>query len=143
MHFDFQSRQIRRGIAFAAVMIYVILFFLLYPRFREGTAAIVILPVAIIAWLGGVRPGLLAGVLSFPLNTLLLDMVGIRANPWAVVTQSGGGPGSIAIVLIGFIVGLLHDQRDNIARELVQRQQVENTLSESEQRYRMLFESTQ
>jgi len=143
MHFDLPPRQGRWGIAFAILIAYVLLFFLLYPRFREGSAALAILPVAVIALLGGTQVGLLAGILSFPLNTLLLNMVETQANPWAVVILSGGGPGSVAIVLIGLIVGLLHDQRDRIAQDLVQRQQVESALGESERRYRTLFESTQ
>lgn len=143
MGFDLQSRHARWGITFAVLITYVLLFFLLYPRFKEGSAALVILPVAAIAGLGGIRPGLLAGVLSFPLNTLLLNIVGIRANPWAVIIESGGGPGSMAIVIIGLVVGILHDQRDQIARELAQRQQVESALSKSEQHYHMLLESTQ
>ncbi|HEX9333135.1 MAG TPA: PAS domain-containing protein, partial [Anaerolineales bacterium] len=132
MHFDLRSRQGRWGIAFAILIAYLLLFFLLYPRFGENSTTLVILPIVVIAWLGGARVGLLAGVLSFPLNTLLLNILGIRTNPWTVVVQSGG-PESVAIVLVGFIVGLLHDQR----------QKVESVLSESEQRYRKLFESTQ
>ena len=143
MRFDLQPRQGRWAIAFAALSAYVVLFFLLYPQFRESSAALAVLPVAVIAWLGGMRTGLLAGVLSFPLNMLLLNLVEIRANPWAVVIQSGGGPGNVAIVLIGIVVGLLHDQRDQIARELAQRQQVESILGESEQRHRTLLESAQ
>jgi diguanylate cyclase (GGDEF)-like protein/PAS domain S-box-containing protein len=133
----------RWGYALAALGAYVLLFFLLYPRFREGTAALAILPVAVIAWLGGIWPALIAGLLSFPLNTLLLNLVEPRAIPWGIILQSGGGPGSVMIVLIGLVVGLLHDQRERIARELAQRQQAEKALSESEERHRTLLESTQ
>ncbi|HET9589854.1 MAG TPA: diguanylate cyclase [Anaerolineales bacterium] len=142
MRFDLQSSRGRWAIALAALGAYVLLFFLLYPRFREGSAALAILPVALIAWLGGARAGILAGVLSFPLNTLLLNLVEPRPNPWGIILESGGGPGSAAIVLIGLIIGLVRDQRSQIAEELARRRQAESALVESEQRYRTLFEST-
>src|SRR5687767_2967466 len=113
-----QASQTRWGIAFGTLLAYALAFFLLYPLFGEGTAALAILPVAVIAWLGGTRVGVLAGLLSFPVNTLLLNLVEPRAFPWEIIFQSGGGPGSLTIVLIGLIVGILRDQRDWIAREL-------------------------
>ena len=71
---NLQTRKVRWGIAFGTLTGYVLVFFLLYPQFREGTAALAILLVSVIAWTGGVRPGLFAGILSFPLNTLLLNL---------------------------------------------------------------------
>src|SRR5689334_5720658 len=143
MRFDLSPQQRQWGIALAVLVAYVLLFFLLYPQFKEGTAALVVLPVAIIAWMGGARIGLLAGVLSLPLNTLLLNLVAVRTNPWKVVFQSGGGPGSAAIVLIGFFVGLLYDQRVQISQQVAQLQQVRGALSEGEEQYRTLYESMQ
>jgi diguanylate cyclase (GGDEF)-like protein/PAS domain S-box-containing protein len=140
---NLQTRWVRWGIAFGTLIAYVLVFFLLYPRFREGTAALAILLVALIAWLGGAKPGLFAGVLSFPLNTLLLNLAEPRSSPWAIVIQSGGGPGSLAIVFIAFIVGLLHDHQVQIAQELTYRQEIESALIESEQRHRLLLESSQ
>src|SRR5688572_9101376 len=140
---NLQTRKVRWGIVFGAVIAYVLIFFLLYPRFREGTAALAILLVSVIAWMGGAKPGLFAGILSFPLNTLLLNLAEPRSSPWTIVIQSGGGPGSLAIVFIAFIVGLLHDHQVHIARELTYRQQIESALIESEQRHRLLLESSQ
>src|ERR1041384_7129203 len=143
MRFDLQSSQRRWGIAFTVVIAYVLMFFLLYPRFKEGTAALVVLPVILIAWVGGALIGFLAGGLSLLLNTLLLNLVAVRTDPWRVVFQSGGGPGSVAIVLIGFIVGLLYDQRVQISQQVAQLQQIRSALSEGKAQYRTLFESTQ
>src|SRR5215216_2430661 len=139
--FNLQNPQ-RIAITLAVVSLYVLLFFFFYPNFKEGCAALAVLPVALIAWLGGAQVGLLTGALSFPLNTLLLNLVAMRAEPWKVVFQSGGGPGAVAIVLIGFAVGFLRDQQDDLTKEITQRQQAERDLREGEERYRMLFEST-
>jgi diguanylate cyclase (GGDEF)-like protein/PAS domain S-box-containing protein len=141
VRFDVHTRSVGWGIAIGSIIVYIVLFFFLYPQFREGSAALAILPVAVVALLQGYRSGLVAGLLSFLLNTLLLNLAEPRKDPWGILIQSGGGPGSLAIVLIGFVVGLLHDQQDLVSRELIQRQQVERALSESEQRYRVLFES--
>jgi diguanylate cyclase (GGDEF)-like protein/PAS domain S-box-containing protein len=142
MRFDIYDRR-PIWITFAAVATYVLLFFLLYPSLKEAGAALAILPVVVISWLGGARAGLLAGVLSFPLNTLLLNIVVLRANPWGIVIESGGGPESLAIVLIGFAVGFLRDQNVIRTNELSQYRNAELALIESEERYRTLFESSQ
>lgn len=143
MFLNHQSRQMRLGIAIGIVIVYVLAFFLLYPRFQEGTAVLVILPVIMIAWCSGSVPGLLAGILSFPINTLLLNLTEPRASPLSIVIQSGGGAESLAIVLIGFLIGVIHDQREQIARELNHYQQVENSLRESEQHHRSLLEAAE
>src|SRR5687767_9822564 len=143
MYSTLQPRQARWGIVFAALSVYILLFFMLYPRVGEGSAALAILPVALIAWFAGARAGLVAGLLSFPLITVLLNLAEPRSNPWAVILQSGGGPGMLAIVLIGYGIGLLHAQRVQLLRELARRQQVETSLNESEERQRTVLESAQ
>jgi diguanylate cyclase (GGDEF)-like protein/PAS domain S-box-containing protein len=141
MRLNLRPHQARWGISFLVLSTYLLLFFLLYPDFREGTAALVILPVAVIAWQGGARAGLSAGILSLPLNTLLLNLAEPRISPWTVVIQSGGGPGSLVIALLGIVVGLIHDQQSRMAQELASRQPMEDALREGEQRYRKLLET--
>ena len=143
MFSNHQTRQVRLGFLIGLVIAYVLAFFQLYSFLQEDIIALAILPVAIIAWSSGSRTGVVAGILSFPINTLLLNLAEPRANPLAVVLQSGGGLGSLAIVLIGFLVGLIRDQQVQIARELAYGKQVENALRESEQRHRTFVEAAQ
>ena len=102
-----------------------------------------ILPVTLIAWRNGRWPGLLAGILSLPVNTLLLNMVEPRTNPLSILFPSGFGMGSLAIALAGFLIGVIHDQRVQIADERAYRNQVESNLRESEQRHRRFLEAAQ
>jgi len=80
MHSDVQLHQRRRGIVLAILLLYALIFCFLYPRFREGSAAFTVLAVATIAWTGGARTGALAGLASFPLNMILLNLVAARTN---------------------------------------------------------------
>jgi len=62
----------------AAVLVaYVLVYPLLYPALAEVTNLLSLVPVVVAAWLFGMRGGLLVGVLSFPINVLLMQLVGI------------------------------------------------------------------
>src|SRR3989304_3130777 len=91
--------------ALGAVGAYVLLFLLLYPGQGAGMAALSFLPVAVTAWLWGLWAGLLAGLLSIPLNTLLLNIGGYQPGGWDVVLRSGGGAGSLGVVVVCAVVG--------------------------------------
>ncbi len=143
MRFNLQSPRVRVGLAIAVVSAYVLAFFLLYPQFGAGEVALAVLPVTLIAGLGGTWIGLLAGVLSLPVNTLLLNLAAPGHHGWDVLLQRGGGPVSLAIILMGLFVGRLRDVQAQLTRHLAQRQQVEATVRETEQRYRALLEAAQ
>ena len=65
-------------------------------------AALVVVPVAVIAWLRGWRVGLLAGVLAGPLNQLLYDASGYAG-------ASSLLPSALASVAVGVAVGALSE----------------------------------
>lgn len=88
-----------------------------------GVAALSALPVVVTGWALGLRMGIIGGILAFPLNTLLLNLTG--DGGWDVVIQGGGGPGSLAIVLIGATVGRMHDLSQQAKNELEERLRAE------------------
>jgi len=126
--------------ALGAVGAYVLLFLLLYPGQGAGMAALSFLPVAVTAWLWGLWAGLLAGLLSIPLNTLLLNIGGYQPGGWDVVLHSGGGAGSLVLLLIGVVVGRMSDLGKQVQQQLAERQRTEEALRQSEQRFRALIE---
>ena len=141
MRLEYQTPKVRLGIIIAILILYGVVFFLLFPRFGEGTTALVVLPVVIIAWLGGAWIGLSAGILSFLLNALLLSAADPTVTPWVLIVQRSRVPENAVILLIGFIVGLMRDQQNKIVQVLTERQLLDSAISQSEQRYRVLFES--
>lgn len=64
------------------------------------------------------RWGILAGLMVFPLNTLLFNLHG--ETGWDVVFRVGGFPGTIAVVIVSGIMGFLHDTRQD-RENLIQR----------------------
>ena len=63
-----------------------------------------------LAWLWGFRAGLVAGLLSLPLNTLLLNLAGQEGWDAFAVFRQGGWLGQVMIVLIGAGIGRLKEE---------------------------------
>ncbi len=103
----------------AASSIYGVAFIPLYTALGAGAAAISALPVAVTGWALGLRGGILAGVIAFPLNILLLNLVGEPG--WDAVIRSGGAAGTVVLVLIGGTVGRIRDLREKLKSELDER----------------------
>ncbi|MAG37219.1 MAG: hybrid sensor histidine kinase/response regulator [Dehalococcoidia bacterium] len=127
----------RLAVVLAATLAYIVAFLPLYPLTQGGTAAAAIVPVVLAGWLFGMRVGIVAGALAFPLTVLLLNLAG---GPGFAMMIRIGGPGSISLVLIGAFVGRLRDLGKRLGQELVERQRVQVALRESERQYRRLVE---
>jgi signal transduction histidine kinase len=96
-----------------------------YDRVGDIATLLTIPPVMVTGWFFGMWTGVLAGSLAFLLNALLVNLVG--GSGWRVLTQRDL-PGSILIVLVGAIVGRLHDLGAGMEQEPVDRKQAEETL---------------
>src|SRR5437016_5059608 len=70
-------RPTRFGFVAAIAALYAGAFALLYPVYGPSLAALATAPVLAAGVLLGVRPGFAVGLLAFPLNTLLLNLVGV------------------------------------------------------------------
>jgi len=95
------------------------------------------LPILITAGVTGVFGGVLAALLSFPLNVALLNLVGEPG--WEIMVR-GGLLGTLVMVVIGALVGRMYELGRRLNRELEARRATELTLRESEVRFRALFE---
>lgn len=132
--------QVLRLFAPALVMGYVAVFWLLYPQLGANVGALSVVPVSVIAWRWGLKAGLLAGLLAFPLNTVLLNLMGTTGLD--AIIRLGGVPRSIALVVTGAAIGRLRDLNSQLKSELSARRRAEESLRESERRYRALFEQS-
>lgn len=127
MSIQLQSQRARLALIVGGLSLYGLAFFLLYPYFGSSSAALAVLPVVFIGWLEGRGPGLLAGLLSLPANTLLLNLAAPGPFQWDILLQTGGGLGSLAVIVLGVFVGHLHDVQ---AQLLVERKRVERQTRE-------------
>ena len=117
---------------------YLLTFVPLYEQLGLGVLSLSAVPVALIGWLIGLRPGLIAGALAFPINVGLLwfdQSTALSTHIWA-----GAVAGSAAL-LVGAVAGTLRDVTDQLHRELSNRQEAERGLRDSEERLVNLVES--
>ena len=122
------TSKIRLRIVVASVIFYFLLCYLLpiYSHFT-GMPILSVIPVIAIAWLYGSRLGAIAGLAFFPVNALVLTVIGIN---WIdnMVGTGGGLVGSISLICIGSIVGRLSDLSCRLRAELLGREAVEQEL---------------
>ncbi len=133
-----ESWGVRLSAAAIVTGIYVIAFAPLYRLGGVGVAALVIFPVVIVGWIYGSWRGLLAGILSVPLNALLLGAVGEPG--WQMIVGEGGLEGSALVIVLGAVIGLLRDLSVRLDRHFTEWRVAEGHLRESEDRYQVLFE---
>jgi PAS domain S-box-containing protein len=126
-----QAQEMKVAPIVGAMVAYELAFLPLYPLLGASTAALAALPVLVSAWSLGLRAGVLAGLFAFPLNTLLFNLVGLSG--WDVILRHKGGPGMIALVVIGAVVGRLHDLSERMRRELIARKRAEGELVHSQE----------
>jgi PAS domain S-box-containing protein len=128
----------RIALAVAPIVVYALAFIPLYRQAGVGVSALAIFPVVVLGWLFGAWGGLLAGLLSVPLNAYLLQFV--HEPGWAIVMGSGGAEGSALVIVVGCVIGLLRDLGARLDRHLTEWRRAERALRETEDRYRVLFE---
>lgn len=109
--------------------LYLLAFVLLFGRAGPGITAAATLPVAVTAWLFGMRAGVVFAILAFPLNIFLISLAGGSGTTSMFRT---GLPGSIFLVLSGAVIGRLHDLGERVKFELAERKRAQAKLVISE-----------
>jgi len=107
-------------------VVYVLLFIPLYRLVGRTALSVSVLPVAVTGWLLGMRAGLLAGLLALPLNLVLTVLVAGDAGQ-ALMTP-GGVLGSVVILLVGAVIGRLHDLGQRLRQQLAGRERAQQAL---------------
>ena len=97
------TRNRRLALVLTSYVAYILAFKFLEALLGNATGIIVTLPVLAAAWMFGLRGGLAGGLISFPLNIILvLAFSSHSVTDWML---SGGIPGGAAEVLVAALVG--------------------------------------
>jgi PAS domain S-box-containing protein len=114
----FSSARKQRQAAYSlfAVAIYVLGYAYLYELMGTGAGILLVVPVMLLAWLFGLRIGLLAGLGAIVVNTIHLNLVGYSGVD--ALFHRPGWMGSIILVAIGGLIGYLSDIRKQLRTEL-------------------------
>jgi PAS domain S-box-containing protein len=120
---------------------YAVAALLLFEKWGVGMAAWGGLGVVLSGALFGVWGGLIGGLFLFPLNILLLVLLG--GEELRLIFAVGGLGGHLMAVAIGGAVGWLQTVAARLEEELTQRQAVELALRASEEQHRQMFANNQ
>jgi PAS domain S-box-containing protein len=118
---------VRLAAAAAGLVVYILLYILLRPYYNNIVFPLYIVPLVVAAWGFGLRGALAAGLVAFPLNSLLMSLLG---EPTVAVLSVERIPNLISGVLAGLVIGWLFDLRNRLRRELAVRTSVETRESE-------------
>ena len=106
-----------------AWLAYGVLFLFLEPIIGPIASALVLLPVFIGAWYGGMAYAMLSAMVSFSFNMYMYILAAVA--PLAPIEHIGGN--MIALVF-AFAVGVFSETRKQLADEIIQRKEVEEQL---------------
>ena len=134
------SKTKRMTLVTVAWITHTLVFIPLYHLIGPIVTTLTTLPVAVTGWFFGGRVGVLAGLLAFLLNTLLVTLAG--DSGWDTLTRKGL-PGSILIVSIGAVAGQIRDLSAKIKLELDERERAEETLRQRNLELALLNQASQ
>jgi signal transduction histidine kinase len=121
----FQGKLI---VALSTVFVYIVFFLLLYRQIGNILIVVFAIPVLFIAWLFGLRGGLLAGLLTVPLHIALVKLVGGSTPSSIAIASIELIIGSIVFVFVGAFAGFLRDMNEWLKQQLVVHRETETAV---------------
>jgi PAS domain S-box-containing protein len=136
----FAQKKIKLLIVLVSVCVYVSLFYTFVYLKLPGAAIFAVIPVAVFAMMYGWRAGLVAGLLSQPVDIVLYASVGVD---WYEYMTGGGAPlaGTAAIIFLGLIIGRMSELSSRLSRELKEKQRIEQELKLHRENLEQLVDS--
>ena len=125
-----EASKVKLLLVLLSVFVYVACFLLIYYTRDFGMGVVAVIPVVVVAWLYGCVPGIVAAVLTLPLNILLSEYLGVE---WMerMILKGASIPGTIALMLMGGVVGRLRDLNIRVKGELSHRKRAEEALKKA------------
>jgi PAS domain S-box-containing protein len=137
---DLKKRLVFHGYAWLLFSGYAVFFLLFHQVFGSTVALFAFIPALVVAWIGGMRAGIFAGIAANVVTGILLHLDSVSNNDFASIQQ--GLPGIVAIIIIAAIVGYMRELRQRLKKELDQKIKTEADLRESESRFKAIFEGS-
>jgi len=126
-------------LSLAITGLHALLFGLLY-RWMPSFPLLSSVPVIIVATMFGLWGGIVAALLILPVNLLMLWVVG--AYTPALLSSGIFWIGHVLVLAIGMTVGYLGTVQTRLAQELISRRRVQEAMRESEEKYRLMVETS-
>ncbi len=112
---------------FLTITGYVIVVVLIHPSMGIGTPILVTFPIILYARRWGAAAGIISGLLTVPLNTVLLML--LREGDFTILFRNwASAMGSLLVIMIGGVVGHLRDLFGKLSNELAERKRAEGEL---------------
>lgn len=99
------NRSLRLGVAIISWVLYFVSFPILYPIFGHNTIIFALVPVCTLAWLGGLKIGLTAGIVSFIINTNLLYQVNPYDVNFFLLFKTDTAPATLMTLMVAGLLG--------------------------------------
>jgi PAS domain S-box-containing protein len=129
-----RQRLFKLLVSLVSIFAYAAIYKIFSPLIGDGAAIAAIAPVIVIAMLYGLRTGIIAAILiALPLNSLLLAHNGYTFSS-AVLSRPPAYLGAVSLMVIGAIIGYLHDLRDRLRQLLQSQQRISNELKQAHAR---------
>jgi hypothetical protein len=122
-------------------LLYAAVFLAARPLVGDSVSILSMAPVAVAAAFGGMRCGLVSGVLvGLVLNPALFALCGMSLS--AAFSRPAAIIGAVTLIVLGAIVGRLRDLRLRLRGALEQARRTAAELAESEEGFRLMFETS-
>jgi PAS domain S-box-containing protein len=125
-------------VAFAS-LIYAVTFIPIFRQIGFSAGAPAIILVILVGWFWGMRAGLIAGLLSVPLNLMLYKLAGLSF--WETFFLFGGWMASLVVVISGVVVGRMKDLDEELRRQVEKRKYITDKMRQSERKFKIFVES--
>jgi PAS domain S-box-containing protein len=119
-------------------LIFILGFFLLFPIASYGIAILSVIPSVITGWTLGPKAGFIAGLITIPINALLV-IIFIGWQPDMINPSSAVG--TFFVILSGVGAGALNKSLFRTKQELALRTQAETKLIKTQERYRSIIDA--
>ena len=113
--FLFRPAVRRCVLVLASWTVYILFFARAHAVMGEGVAAFSLLLALMVSWLFGLRAGVVAGLITLPVNLWLLNEVRMPSPLVAQVIHAL--PGSVVNICVAALLGYLHELRQTLQRQ--------------------------